>query len=203
MVLFEDLLRYEDFTSAVNALAHGFRAKHRLPAIYQLGLVVPDVEEAAASLEALGIDPFFIASGAPVFWHERGQELSVQGKMGLGYYQGLELELLEPTLGSDFYQQSLDSEGKITVQHLGFLVQDVDGWAKRLGGFGYPVWVRGQLSIGLVKVDFAYMDTVAKAGVIIEFISWHALGWAFRPPAGILSAVARWEKRSGKRSISL
>ncbi|MGC8786147.1 MAG: VOC family protein [Anaerolineae bacterium] len=203
MICLEDLLESMDLASAVDSLAHEFRAKHGLPAIYQLGLVVPNVERAAAYLEARGIGPFFIASGAPVFWREREQELHVQGKMGLGYHQGLELELLEPTQGSDFYRQSLHSEGKITVQHLGFLVRDVDTWAKRIVGAGYPVWVRGQLGIGPVKVDFAYMDTVDEVGIIIEFICWHAFGWTFHPPAGILSSAAQWEKRCGKRSISL
>ncbi|MBC7232332.1 MAG: VOC family protein [Chloroflexi bacterium] len=203
MILLEDLLHSRDFTSAVDSLAHDFRDRHLLPAIYQLGLVVSDVEESATYLETQGIGPFFIAAGAPVFWLERGQELHIRGEMGLGYYRGLEFELLEPTQGSDFYRQSLDSDGRIAVQHLGFLVRDVDGWARRLVEVGYPLWVRGQLRIGPVKVDFAYMDTVGEAGVIIEFISWHVLGWVFRPPAGILSAVARWEKRSGKRSLSL
>lgn len=203
MMFLEALLNSRNFASAIDALAFEFRAKHGLPAIYQLGLVVPDVEEAAAYLEAQGIGPFFIASGAPVFWHERGRELHVQGKMGLGYYQGLELELLEPTQGSDFYRQSLHPEGKIILQHLGFLVPDVDTWAKKLVAVRYPVWVRGQLRIGPVKVDFAYMDTVDEAGIIIEFIRWHAFGWAFRPPADILSIAAQWEKRSHKRSISL
>nr|MBC7245944.1 VOC family protein [Chloroflexota bacterium] len=203
MVLLEDLLHSENFATAANSLAREFKERYGLHAIYQLGLVVPNVEDSASNLEAHGIGPFFIATGAPVYWHERGQKLSVRGKMGLGYYQGLELELLEPTSGSDFYQQSLDPQGRVTVQHLGFLVRDVDKWAAELVQAGYPLWVRGQLSIGPVKVDFAYMDTVDEAGVIIEFITWHAFGQAFRPPAGVLTAVAHLEKRLGKRSLSL
>jgi len=203
MILLEDLLHDEDWSKTVNSLAREFRDQHRLPPIHQLGLVVSSVEDAARSLEAQGIGPFFIASGSPVLWRERGQERSMQGKMGLGYHRGFEFELLEPGEGSDFYRQSLDPQGRIVVQHLGLLVRDVDKWADRLTMAGAPLWIRGQLKIGPVKVDFAYMDTVQKAGIVIEFISWRILGWAFRPPAGILESVGRLEKWSGKRSISV
>jgi hypothetical protein len=199
MVFFENLWNAQDLNEAVNDLAREFREAHELPPIYQLGLVVPDVEEAAGGLEAQGVGPFFIAHGAPVFWRERGAERDIRGKLGLAHHQNLELELLEPVQGSDFYRPH--PQGKTLVHHLGLLVQDVDQWSDRLSAQGGALWVRGRLNMGPVNINFAYMDTVEEAGLVIEFISWHVLGRAFRPPVGLLKAGGRLEKWTGKRSI--
>ena len=203
MILLSELLSAPDFKTAVDDLARGFREEHELPPAHQLGLAVPDVETAAAELEARGIGPFFIASGAPALWRERGQERSFQGKLGMAYYQGLELELLEPGSGSDFYRECLDPQGRIIVQHLGFLVDNVDQWSLRLVTAGIPVWVRGRIKSGPLTTEFAYMDTMEKTGLVIEFISWKFLGLRFSPPALIYRALGRFEKLIGKRSLSL
>lgn len=204
MVFLEDLLQSDDFAVAVNNLAFAFRTRHGLGKIHQLGLVVADVEQAAAELEAKGIGPFFIASGAPVFWREKEEERDVSGKMGLAYHEGFELELLEPTQGSDFYRKSIDDRGRIVVQHLGFLVSDVDQSADLLTKAGTPLWIRGRIkAIGSVT-DFAYMEPVGEEGLIPEFISWKILGWwSINPPAGLFRLIGRIEKFTGKRSISL
>jgi hypothetical protein len=118
-------------------------------------------------------------------------------------HRGFELELLEPTEGSDFYRQSLDPTGGIVVQHLGLLVPDVDEWADRLAAAGSPVWIRGKLKIGPATADFCYMDTVEQAGLIIEFISWRICGSSFRPLAALYHVAGRLEKRWGKRSITV
>lgn len=204
MVFLEDLLKNDDFTGAVDNLAEDFRAQHNLGKIHQLGIVVKDVEKAAEWLEDQGIGPFFIASGAPVFWREKGEDRSVQGKMGLAYYHGIELELLEPVQGSDFYTRSLDDQGRMKVQHLGFLVKNVDASADRLEKAGTPVWVRGRLKAWPSVTDFAYMDPIEKNSLIMEFISWKLFGWwSVNPPAALFGLIGRIEKWSGKRSIAI
>jgi hypothetical protein len=203
MVLLDTVLNADNFGQAVDSLAREFRYEHSLPQVHQLGLVVLDVEDAACSLEKRGIGPFFIAEGAPVFWRERGQERQFRGRMGIAYHEGVELELLEPGTGSDFYQQSLDPEGRIVVQHLGLAVENVDEWADRLDASGLPVWVRGRLKMGPVSVDFAYMDSLEQAGVVVEFICWRIFGRVFSPPPGVFHTVGRLEKWSGHRSLAV
>ena len=61
MVLLEELLNSVAFDRAVNDLAQEFREKHGLPAIHQLGLVVPNVEAAALSLEEGVFKPVLLA----------------------------------------------------------------------------------------------------------------------------------------------
>ncbi len=198
----EDLLKASDFHAAIDDLARPVRERWALPEVDQLGLVVPDVEEAAGVLEEQGIGPFFIAAGAPLLWRQRGQERHVYGKMALTRYRGVELELLQPLEGSDFYTPSVDPEGRAALHHLGFRVKDVDTWADRLAQAGYPIWVRGRLGLGPIRTDFAYMDTVDEVGIVVEFIRWRIAGIRFTPPGTILKAVGWVEKRSGKRCIS-
>ncbi|PIP38921.1 MAG: hypothetical protein COX19_09970 [Desulfobacterales bacterium CG23_combo_of_CG06-09_8_20_14_all_51_8] len=203
MLYFEDLLKADDFPEAVNAQAKDFMKAQGLSKVHQVGLVVPDVEKAAAKLEDQGFGPFFIATGSPVFWREKGGGREISGKMGLAYHQGVELELLEPVKGSDFYTRSLDPGGKIVVQHLGFLVKDVDVCAERTTKAGLPVWVRGQLKAWPSTTDFAYLEPLEDSGLIMEFINWRIFGFSFSPPPGLLKTVGRLEKWSGKRSIAL
>jgi hypothetical protein len=200
MAWLQDLLETSDFKAAVAGLAREFRARHALPAVHQLGLVVPDAEAAATELEQRGIGPFFIAAGQPKLWREQGEDKTFQGKLGFAYHQGFELELLEPGQGSDFYRRSLDPQGRIVVQHLGFLCPDVDAAAGRLGS---PVRVRGRIKTGPMVTEFAYLDTEAEAGLVIEFISWRFLGLAFTPLRGLVHALGRLEKWSGKRCLNL
>jgi hypothetical protein len=203
-LLLKDVLDSGDTRRAVEGMALDFRQKHRLPEVHQLGLVVPDVEAAAGELESKGIGPFFIAAGTPITWCERGGLKKFSGKLGIAYTEGFELELLEPGQGSEFYRQSLDPEGRIKVQHLGFLVKDVDEWAGRLEAEGYPVWVRGKIKAGPLAIEFAYMDTLKDAGTIIEFISWRMMGGIkLNPLPGLIHFLGRLQRWSGKRSISI
>jgi len=197
MISLFKLLEAGDFSQKVDELARPFREKFAFPKIHQLGLVVENVEESAGELEQRGIGPFFLAKGSPVFWRERGEEKKFQGRMGLAYFQGIELELLEPGAGSDFYRQSL-VPGEIIIQHLGFLVPEVEGWIEKLEQAGYPLRVRGRLKSGPLITDFAYMDTIKDAGLIIEFISWKFFFWKISP-APFARLLARLQKLSGKR----
>ena len=203
MVFFDDLLSADNFTLAVSRFAHEFREKYDLPQLHQLGIVVPDVEAAAATLEERGMSPFFIASGSPVFWNERGQDGQFTGKLGIAYHKGVEIELLEPGVGSSFYKACVDPDCSMVVQHLGFLVKDVDAWADRLSREGYPVWVRGTIRAIPSTSEFAYMDTVEETGFVIELICWKILGIPFTPPSGLFKALGRIEKTIGIRCLPM
>jgi len=203
MIFFDDLLLGQDFAGAVNGIAADVRSSHDFPEIHQLGLVVPDVIKAAKKYEEKGIGPFFIAAGSPVLWRERGDEKRVSGRMGLAHYKGFEIELLEPLEGSDFYTRSLGPGGKTVLQHLRFLVNDVDARADLLEASGIPIYVRGILKSGPLKTDFAYMEPVGSEGVILEFISWRLMGFRFTPPNVVFRILGRIEKWSGKRCIDM
>jgi hypothetical protein len=203
MIFLEDLMSQPDFSKALDNLIPDFRDKFSLPAIHQLGLVVADVEKAALKLEERGVDPFFIAKGSPAFWLEEEENRSFRGKLGFSHCHGVELELVEPGEGSDFYHRSLDPDGRIVVQHLGFFVDDVDVWVEKLTMASFAEWIRGAIKLGPANIQFAYMDTEITAGIVIEFISRRCFGLRWWPLGVIFKVAARFQKWTGKRSLSV
>lgn len=203
-MLLSDIMSGDNFVERVQALALETRKKLGIDAkVYQLGVVVPDVVKAAAELEGTGMKPFLLMAGAAKSWKERGSDGAMKSRLGFGYHRGIEIELLEPGTGSDFYRRSLEPEGRPVIQHLGFLVSDVDARAKRLRDAGIPVYVRGKLGAGPLRIDFAYMDTEKEAGLILEFICHRLFGAWIRPPAGFQQFLGRIEIKTGKRCIEM
>ena len=198
-----DLLDAPSFRRAAEQLCHRTRDAHDFPRLHQLGVVVPDVERAAAELEARGIGPFFIASGRPIFWRENGQKGNPRLKLGLAYCQRTEIELLEPAEGSDFYADSLDPDGRPVVHHLGFLVDDVDAWSEKLKASGTDVYIRGQLKgIGLTA-DFAYMHRIEGDDLFMEFIRVKLFGVPIRLSAAKVHPIGWIQKQTGKRCLTV
>ena len=68
---------------------------------------------------------------------------------------------------------------------------------------GTPTRVRGKIKAGPFVFEFAYMDTVAAAGTIIELISFNALGIRFKPFGFIYHFLGRLEKISGIRCVDV
>jgi len=201
MIYFDDLLQDDNICDAVSRIAGEFREKHNFPEVRQLGVVVPDVETAATQLEKRGIGPFFIASDTLKFWNERGEDRTFSGKLGMAIYKGYEVELLEPGIGSAFYKSCVDGKGRMVLQHLGFLVNDVDDYRNKLEKAGCQTWIRGQIKSFPVVIDFAYMDSVAQAGIILEFIDMRFLGIGVKPPGIIYHGLGKLEKITGIRCL--
>ena len=201
MIYFDDLLKDNNIDYTVSQIAKDFRKKYDFPEVRQLGVVVPDVEAAALQLEEKGVGPFFIASDTLTFWNERNQNKTFSGKLGMAIYKGYEIELLEPGVGSDFYKSCVDDKGRMVVQHLGFLVKDVDACRRRLEQAGCPTWIRGQIKAFPVVTDFAYMDSVSQAGIILEYIDMRFLGFRIKTPGAIYHSLGRLEKSTGIRCL--
>jgi hypothetical protein len=202
-MLLSDMLSKTNFNAGMQEVAAAFRKKAGIPfKVHQAGIVVPDVEAAAVNLESKGFGPFMIAAASLPRWTERGAESHFRGKMGMAYHDGIELELLEPGEGSDFYRQKVDPQGRPVIQHIGFLTHKVDEWADKISKMGCPVWVRGKIVIGPLSINFAYMDTTREAGTIIEFIGYRFAGIPVNPIAGLIKAAGRLQKKIGKRCVN-
>ena len=204
-MLFRELFHPGDskgaFLASVDALARDFRQDHGIGTVHQLGLAVPDAEEAARELEAVGAGPFFIAGGETAHWREHGTVRRYSGKIGIGYLHGLELELLEAGEGSDLYSRFMDPSGRPVLHHLAFVVNDVGFWQRKMEQAGCPVWVEGTIKAGPLRVDFAYFDTLEPAGVLLEFESYRLLHFLRRqPPPALYHALGLFQKRIGPRS---
>jgi Glyoxalase/Bleomycin resistance protein/Dioxygenase superfamily len=203
MIYLEDLIKTGDFNMAANKLIYPFREEFNLPDVDQLGVVVPDVEAAAKDLESKGCGSFFIAQGKASFWQERGEDKTMQSKLGIAYLDNIEIELLEPGTGSDFYRQSLDPGGKPVVQHIGFQVPDLEEKAAEMAKKSDGLYVRGQIKFGPSRTEFAYMDTIEKTGFILEYITHHFLGKSTRPPQALFHSIGFLQKLTGKRCFTI
>ena len=74
-MLFADMLFDSGFNARVQDIAIVFRKKAGIPfTVHQAGIVVADVEEAAADLEARGFGPFMMAAASLPRWTERGAD---------------------------------------------------------------------------------------------------------------------------------
>jgi catechol 2,3-dioxygenase-like lactoylglutathione lyase family enzyme len=181
MILLDDLLAAPNFRQAAEALARDFRATHDLPLLYQVGLVAPDVQAATQALAGRDVGPFFIAEGEPAFWKVDGRNSRAPIRAGFAFHEGVQLECVEPGARRDLYRSYQDPQGRIVVHHLGLWVPDVDEWSQRMDEAGYPVQLRGRFQRGPVVADFAWIDSEAAAGIIIEFVSLRLFGWPYRP----------------------
>lgn len=202
MIYFDDLLKDDNIHDTVSRIAGDYRKKYNFPEVRQLGVIVADVEKAAAQLEQKGVGPFFIASDTLKAWNERGKTATFSGKLGMAIYKGYEVELLEPGVGSDFYKSCVDEKGRMVVQHLGFLVKDVEACRTQLEKSGCSTWVRGTIKSFPMAIEFAYMDTVEQAGIILEFIDMRFLGFPVTIPGGIYHGLGRMQKLTGMRCLS-
>jgi len=55
--------------------------------------------------------------------------------------------------------------------------------------------------VGPLGINFAYMDTVSRAGTILEFIGYRFAGIPAGPTEGLMRAAAWLQKKTGKRCI--
>jgi hypothetical protein len=202
-IYLEELLDEKSFAEATNKLSRRVRDAHDFPALYQVGAVVPNVEGAAKALEERGIGPFFIMAGPATRWREKGQHRDCTLKLGLAFHQGIQVELLEPVQGSDIHKDSLDLQGKPVVQHLAFLVKDVDAWAEKLEAARTGLWVRATLKGAGLTADLAYMDTNEDDGLSMEFIRIKLFGIPLRLSGGVVHTIGRIQKWTGKRCLEV
>lgn len=110
--------------------------------LMHMGLVVDNIEEAMEALAKFGIGPFEdcpALKGAPVF---RGKvsDASVKGMMTR--FGDIEMELNEPIRGNTPQQEYRDSKGE-GIQHIGFLVNDLEKESSYLTSKGINVMLSG------------------------------------------------------------
>ena len=144
-------------------------AAHPFSRIDQVGVVVRDLERAVEYYSSFGIGPFH-----PL--HVTRVERTVYGKPAddvknisrvaqMGHVQ---LELIQPVSGESVQKEFLDKRGE-GINHLGFLVNDVDKEVAKLVAKGFKV-------ISSVKYlgggGVAYLDTDRIGGVLFELIQW-------------------------------
>ena len=144
-----------------------------LTQINQIALVVRDLDAALRRYwETLGVGPWKVYTyGSPLVREMtyRGRPHEYRMRLALAQVGPLVIELLQPLSGDNIYVEHLDSKGE-GLHHVGIFVPSFDqavaqaqqqGFSVLQSGRGYGRWGDG---------GFAYLDTEAMFGVILELI---------------------------------
>lgn len=140
------------------------REKLALPQIDQIGFVVPDIEQAMASYEAL-FGPWTTMDAEVEAAEFRGETLDASLRLAFGKSGDLEIELIEITGGNSPHREFIEKGGN-GMHHVRYRIADIDHKIELAKAIGYePIWYK-RLSD---DIAFCYLE---KAGdpLVVEFL---------------------------------
>ena len=139
----------------------------------QLGFVVRDVEAAIRHwTEVFGVGPFIVMEHGtaqpppPTFM--RGEEVSVELKLGFGFMGDVQIELIEQRNDAPSPYAEFLAAGREGLQHLGFWVHDHDEATRRVTAAGYePVY---EIRVAGQALPIVYYDSPSQVGPMLELV---------------------------------
>lgn len=143
----------------------------QLPTIDQVGIVVKDVNKTVQHYQSkFGVGPFVI------------QDVDIQGatfrgkpaattkiRVALAQVGNIQIEFIEVLEGGELYKEFLKKNGE-GLHHLGTYVEDANTFEKMLTDFANE-GIKPLFSRVGNRFGFAYLDTTAVGGVILELIN--------------------------------
>ena len=138
----------------------------KIETINQLGFVVCDIGKTSKIWEQFfGIGPFQILERPPEEIIYQGKKETIQIKNALIRLGSLQLELIEVIQGKCCQGDFLEQKGE-GLHHLGIFVDDLDEAIVTVKQNGIEVLQTGTAA---GSIRFAYLDTAAELGIVIEF----------------------------------
>ncbi|MBN2150531.1 MAG: VOC family protein [Candidatus Lokiarchaeota archaeon] len=133
--------------------------------INQVGIVVKDAARAAEFYQrALGV-PFQVMDRPKETCQLHGKESCFQMRTAFGNAAGLQVELIQVLEGRTAHVEFMESHGE-GIHHFGIYVEDIEAEIEACAKQGIGVISRGEF----LGVKWAYVDSVASAGAVFEFI---------------------------------
>lgn len=142
---------------------------HRAGEVMQIAYVVKDMEQSLEHwLQKMKVGPFFLLNNLEVVDPRyRGEPTDLDINIALGYSGGVCVELIKQNCDSpSVYRELLDSKGE-GFHHWGVFSDRFDEDEARYRQQGHETAFSGRVAIG---ARYAYMDTVANMGGMIELI---------------------------------
>ncbi len=144
--------------------------KKLFPKLTQIGIVVPDLEEAMQQIrDIFGLEPDFINVQSPSGYGPKtcyGEPSDYYHRIVLYHLDNIDLELVEPHGEKNASRDFLNGHGK-SVNHLAFSTGDFEGVKAHFKELGVPVAMTGPMSKS-PKAEFAYFDTTDRLGFMLE-----------------------------------
>ena len=148
------------------------RKKLKLPVISQLGFVVRDTDETARYYEQVfGLGPWAIMDGETADCTNRGEPVTIRGKIGIAQVGAVQFELIQILEGESIHSEFLQERGE-GLHHIGFYVRDLETRLEACRDAGIDVLQKGTIKQGPVTINYAYLDTVSIGGVVFEYIEY-------------------------------
>jgi len=137
--------------------------------VAQIGVIVRDMDKAIEYYQSLGIGPFEPLKTTSTDRKAYGKPApEVKNLVRVAQMGQVQFELVQPVSGESVQKEFLESRGE-GINHLGFLVDDLDNEVAKLVEKGFKV-TNSVKFIGGGGV--AYLDTDKVGGVMFELIQW-------------------------------
>jgi 4-hydroxyphenylpyruvate dioxygenase-like putative hemolysin len=138
-----------------------------LPPVRQIGVVVRDMQKALDTYTNLfRLAPFHVFEPEYTNQTYRGKPGNFKMRIAIGKLSpAVDFELIQPLRGETIYDEFLQTRGE-GLHHLGFEVKNIEQRIAAMKQMGIAVLQSGRRPGAI----WAYMDTEALAGIIIEWI---------------------------------
>jgi methylmalonyl-CoA/ethylmalonyl-CoA epimerase len=144
-------------------------AKSTFSNLWDMAVIVKDIDKTVKRLEALGIGPFeqpkTPAGGEGLFFQDK--PLNSNSKALVARLGNIQLELIQPDDKPNPWSASLKSKGE-GIHHLGFQVNDVEAEVNRLVKKGAEMTFFGKIN---GKIGAAYVD-LKIGNIVFELTSF-------------------------------
>jgi methylmalonyl-CoA/ethylmalonyl-CoA epimerase len=140
----------------------------------QVGIVVRDLEAAMRAYhDLLGVGPWRVYTYGPGLVKDmtyRGRRQDYTMRIALTTLGSWIVELVESIEGPNIYEEFLERHGE-GLHHVMTIVDDFDAAVARLQSLGYELIQSGRGFGRTGDGGFAYFDTTAELGIILEVVS--------------------------------
>lgn len=145
-------------------------AKAKLPGVFQIGVVVKDLEKTMEFYTStFGIGPWKTLEMERKEVMVRGKKSPYKVKMGFASFGPVELELIQLVSGRAIYSEFLE-KGREGLHHLGFRVTKEEKEKIEAGLAEEGIAVAEGAKTVLYSGSYSYLDTDKTGGVIFELI---------------------------------
>ena len=174
------------------------RKKLRLPATSQLGFVVRDTDETARYYEEVfGLGPWAIMEGETTDCTNRGEPVTIRGKIGVAQVGAVQFELIQIMEGESIHSEFLQERGE-GLHHVGFYVRDLEARLEACRDAGIDVLQKGTIKQGPITINYAYLDTVSIGGVVFEYIQYRLGPVTLVLPPFMMKGLSRFGAKTMK-----
>lgn len=160
-----------------------------LPAVTQIGMVVPDLMEGVRLYrDFFNIPKWYHTLISECSYYYKDRPIDILLDIAVGYSGKTQIELIQVIGKDDNIYRAHPGEAGFGFHHFGVVVDDLDKAKAVMKGRGHLPLQEGTLKYaGGGKTRVAYLDTVDSAGLILELIETKAFGLNLGMPEWLVS----------------